>query len=148
MSISVFIIDDDPEALEKLLSAIREAHHGGTPRNSQTARKIVEFHQQPPPSASQQANLTQRQAQVLDLLAQGCSYHEIARLTQLTYATVHTHIRHLYKKLQVKSRSQAVAKLMGQNRRQAPTESVKELADTERPLEESAWPASVAEVAL
>lgn len=66
MSISVSKIDNDPAALEKLPFAILEVHHGGTPMNSQIAPKIVEFLQKPPPLAPQSANLTPRQAQVLD----------------------------------------------------------------------------------
>ena len=53
-------------------------------------------------------------AEVLDLLAKGYLYKEIAEKTGLTYATVHTHIRHIYEKLHVRSRGQAVAKHLGQ----------------------------------
>jgi DNA-binding NarL/FixJ family response regulator len=55
---------------------------------------------------------------VLDLLAKGYLYKEIADKTGLTYATVHTHIRHIYEKLHVRSRAQAVARHLGQT--QAP----------------------------
>jgi len=86
----------------ELLHAIREVHQGEA--------KIVELARRPPRLGSESANLTLRQTQALDLLAQGCSYQEIARTMRLTYATAHTHIRHLYKKLGVRSRAQAVAK--------------------------------------
>ena len=54
--------------------------------------------------------------QVLNLLTKGYLYKEIAETMQVTYATVHTHIRHIYEKLHVRSRTEAVAKHLGQTR--------------------------------
>ena len=56
--------------------------------------------------------LSAREQEVFALLNQGCYYQEIADRLGITYATTHTHIRHIYRKLQVRSRSQAVAKLL------------------------------------
>jgi DNA-binding CsgD family transcriptional regulator len=56
--------------------------------------------------------LSARERQVLDLLVQGCYYQEISARLEISYATVHTHIRNIYKKFQVHSRGQAVAKFL------------------------------------
>jgi DNA-binding NarL/FixJ family response regulator len=94
---------------DELLAAIREVHEGGSPMSSHIARKIVQSFQQPPPVARQGETLSPREAQVLDLLAKGFLYKEIADSMKVTYATVHTHIRHIYEKLHVRSRTEAVA---------------------------------------
>ena len=101
---------------DELLAAIKEVHAGGSPMSSHIARKIVQSFQQPATVA-----LSPREAQVLDLLAKGFLYKEIADAMQLTYATVHTHIRHIYEKLHVRSRTQAVAKHLNQSRSQRET---------------------------
>src|SRR5215471_18467740 len=93
-----------------LLAAIRDVHDGGSPMSSHIARKIVQSFQRPSPAAKNEQNLSPREAQVLDLLAKGYLYKEIAEKMGLTYATVHTHIRHIYEKLHVRSRTEAVAR--------------------------------------
>ena len=105
---------------EELLAAIQEVHAGGSPMSSHIARKIVQSFQRPvmPPSGAQ--TLTPREAEVLELLAKGFLYKEIAETTKVTYATVHTHIRHIYEKLHVRSRTEAVAKHLGQAPRREP----------------------------
>ena len=65
------------------------------------------------PSPGVQA-LSPRAVQVLDLLANGFLYKEIAETTKVTYATVHAHIRHIYEKLHMLSRTEAVVKHLGQ----------------------------------
>jgi DNA-binding NarL/FixJ family response regulator len=97
----------------ELLTAIRDVHEGGSPMNSHIARKIVQSFQQPPPRTDEAQSLSPREAQVLDLLAKGYLYKEIADTMSVTYATVHTHIRHVYEKLHVRSRTEAVAKHLG-----------------------------------
>jgi len=94
----------------ELLSAIRNVHDGGSPMSSHIARKIVQSFQQPAPAAVEGDTLSPREAQVLELLAKGFLYKEIADSMKVSYATVHTHIRHIYEKLQVRSRTEAVAK--------------------------------------
>jgi DNA-binding CsgD family transcriptional regulator len=56
--------------------------------------------------------LTPKETQVLDYLAKGYLYKEIAEVLGISYGTVHTHIEHIYKKLHVRSRSQAIAKYL------------------------------------
>jgi DNA-binding NarL/FixJ family response regulator len=110
-----YMLKQTPPA--ELLAAIKEVHAGGSPMSSHIARKIVQSFQQPVPVAgSESASLSPREAEVLGLLAKGFLYKEIADQMKVSYATVHTHIRHIYEKLQVRSRTEAVAKHLGQNR--------------------------------
>ena len=98
---------------EEMLAAIVQAHEGGSPMTPQIARKVVNWFQQRPaaPAANQLSNLTDRESDVLRLLAQGYSYKEIADALAISMGTVNTHVRHTYKKLHVQSRFQAVAAL-------------------------------------
>jgi DNA-binding NarL/FixJ family response regulator len=100
----------------ELLAAIRDVHAGGSPMSGHIARKIVQSFQQPAPTSPEAQSLSPRESQVLDLLAKGYLYKEIAETMKVTYATVHTHIRHIYEKLHVRSRTEAVAKHLGQAR--------------------------------
>lgn len=93
-----------------LLAAIREVHGGGSPMTSQIARKIVQSFQQRPAGVAETYKLTTREAEVLDYLAQGYLYKEIADILKISYTTVNTHIRHIYEKLHVTSRTEAVSK--------------------------------------
>jgi DNA-binding NarL/FixJ family response regulator len=97
-----------------LLAALREACAGGSPMTSQIARKIVEAFRQTHALPVQTGGLTARELEVLDLLSQGQLYKEIADTLQISYRTVSTHIEHIYEKLHVHSRSQAVAKHLRQ----------------------------------
>jgi len=107
-----YLLKQTPPA--DLLAAIREVHEGGSPMSSHIARKIVQSFQKPQQTAHDTEDLSPRESQVLDLLAKGYLYKEIADKIGLTYSTVHTHIRHIYEKLHVRSRAQAVAKHLGQ----------------------------------
>ena len=62
------------------------------------------------------AALSPRESEVLESLAKGFLYKEIADQMKISYATVHSHIRHVYEKLHVRSRTGAVAKHLGQGR--------------------------------
>jgi DNA-binding NarL/FixJ family response regulator len=109
-----YLLKQTPPA--ELLTAIREVNEGGSPMSSHIARKIVQSFQQPAPAVRDAETLSQRESQVLDLLAKGYLYKEIADMMHITYATVHTHIRHIYEKLHVRSRTEAVAKHLSQPR--------------------------------
>ena len=92
-----------------LISSVREVHGGGSPMSSHIARKVVQsFRAAPPPEASSEA-LTPREQQVLELLAKGYLYREIATELGVGYDTVHSHVRHIYEKLQVNTRTRAAA---------------------------------------
>jgi len=110
-----YLLKQTPPA--ELLSAIHEVHAGGSPMSSHIARKIVQSFQKPQlPAARNTDNLSPRESEVLDLLAKGYLYKEIADRMGLSYATIHTHIRHIYEKLHVRSRTEAVARHLGHGR--------------------------------
>ena len=98
----------------ELLAAIADVHRGGSPMTSHIARKIVASFQQPAtPARAETQTLSPREKEVLALLAQGFLYKEIADQLGLSYDTVHTHIRRIYEKLHVRSRTEAVALHLG-----------------------------------
>jgi DNA-binding NarL/FixJ family response regulator len=96
----------------ELLAAIANVHRGESPMSSGIARKIVKSFQRAEPAVSPTAHLTPREKQVLELLAKGHLYKEIADQLHLSVPTVNCYIRAIYEKLQVHSRSQAVAKFL------------------------------------
>jgi DNA-binding NarL/FixJ family response regulator len=99
---------------DELLAAIEEVHGGGSPMTSNIARKVVQCFQQNNVPAQQMENLSPREQEVLDLLARGFLYKEIADTLRLSVPTVNTYIRRIYEKLHVRSRAQAVAKYLHQ----------------------------------
>jgi len=102
-----------PISSEQLLLAIRDVYAGGAPMTSDIARKVVQAFKQPMPAASQTESLSAREQEVLDFLAKGYLYKEIAEQLSISYGTVHTYIERIFKKLHVRSRAQAVAKYLG-----------------------------------
>jgi DNA-binding NarL/FixJ family response regulator len=97
----------------ELLQAIRDVMKGGSPMTTHIARKVVQSFQKPPARPPEpDFELSPREREVLDLLAQGFLYKEIAEKLGVTYETVHTHIRRIYEKLQVRTRTEAVAKFL------------------------------------
>ncbi len=95
---------------DELLTAIKDVHAGGSPMTSNIARKVVQSFQRAAPQADESVNLSPREREVLELLACGYLYKEIADNLGITVATVVTYIRRIYEKLHVRSRAQAVAK--------------------------------------
>lgn len=96
-----------------ILKGIREVKEGGAPMSSHIARKVVESFSRPAavaPSDPELESLTPREKEILDLLAEGFLYKEIADKLGVSYSTVQTHVERIYRKLQVHSRSQAVAR--------------------------------------
>jgi len=98
--------------LEELLEAIQQVHAGGSPMSSHIARKVVQSFRQPAPVGDDNVKLSGREQQVLELMAKGYLYKEIADSLAIAYGTVHNHVRHIYEKLHVRSRSQAQAKFL------------------------------------
>jgi DNA-binding NarL/FixJ family response regulator len=98
-----------PVPAEQLLAAVRDIYGGGAPMTSSIARKVVQSFKSAAPEKMSD-DLSPRERDILDLLAQGFMYKEIADKLDSSYATVRTHIEHIYTKLHVNSRSQAVAK--------------------------------------
>ncbi len=96
----------------ELLEAIREVQRGGSPMTTHIARKVTQSFQKAGPSAQPTENLSQREQEVLDCLSRGFLYKEIADKLGISYETVHTYIRRIYEKLQVRTRTEAVAKFL------------------------------------
>lgn len=97
---------------DELLAAIREVQAGGSPMTAHIARKVVQSFQRPAPAAEPTENLSEREREVLELLSQGFLYKEIADKLGVGYETVHTYIRRIYEKLQVRTRTEAVARFL------------------------------------
>jgi len=96
----------------ELLEAIREVSQGGSPMTTHIARKVVQSFQKPAASPNPTEDLSPREKEVLDCLAQGFLYKEIAEKLGISYETVHTYIRRIYEKLQVRTQTEAVAKFL------------------------------------
>ncbi|MES2996931.1 MAG: response regulator transcription factor [Verrucomicrobiota bacterium] len=90
--------------------AILQVHAGGAPMSSHIARKVVAaFRPAPHHVTGQFLDLTAREREVLELLAHGLLYKEISAQLGVSYNTVNNHVRHIYEKLHVNSRTEAVA---------------------------------------
>ncbi len=98
--------------VEKIVESIREAHAGGAPMTPQVARSVLDMFTRLLPPQHQGYGLTQRETEVLDLMAQGLIKKEIADRLSLSYHTVDTHLRNIYAKLHVNTRAAAVAKAL------------------------------------
>jgi DNA-binding NarL/FixJ family response regulator len=104
---------------EKLLEAIREVNAGGAPMSRQIARRVVQFFQKvnelltDTRNTSVVVSLTDREKEVLAALAKGYAYKEIADQLKISFETVRTHLRTIYEKLHVHSRTEAVLKYLG-----------------------------------
>ncbi len=100
----------------KLLAAIREVHGGGSPMTSSIARKVVASFQKQKPATDAaeeiKGQLSPREQAVLDGLAKGWTYKQLASELDISVDTIRTYIRRIYEKLHVQSRTEAVAKYM------------------------------------
>lgn len=94
---------------EELKQAIREANNGGSPMTPNIARKVIQtFHY--PNLKDSEEQLNERELEILEQLAKGKSYAAIGKSVFLSVDGVRYHIRNIYRKLQVNSRSEAVSK--------------------------------------
>jgi DNA-binding NarL/FixJ family response regulator len=94
----------------ELIASLKEVRQGGSPMSSRVARKVVQSFQRPQLEQDEFTSLGAREREVLELLAQGCLYKEIADALQISLPTVNTYIQRIYNKLHVRSRARAVAK--------------------------------------
>jgi DNA-binding NarL/FixJ family response regulator len=100
---SGYILKKDPPL--RILQAVQEVHEGGAVMNPGIALKVLEYFQ-----PQQQSNpLTEREQQVLQLLAEGHSYKMVADKLFLSFHTVNSHTKHIYEKLHVSSLGEAIA---------------------------------------
>lgn len=106
----------------KLLDAIRELYEGGAPMSAQIARKVVAVFQQKnsqpdlhssPAQGNNLKTLSNREMEILELLSKGLLYKEIAAQLYISQETVRKHVYHMYEKLHVNNRIEAVNKFFG-----------------------------------
>lgn len=94
----------------RLLEAITEVYQGGAPMTPSIAQKVLEKFRKQSPSHDELNNLSDREKQILECLVEGMSYKMIATACEIAIDTVRFHIRHIYEKLHVNSKSEAVVK--------------------------------------
>ncbi|GAA5484308.1 response regulator transcription factor [Haloferula sargassicola] len=99
----------------RLAGALEEAWEGACPISSSVARKVFQHFVKPSPTArGAEFDLTPREQETLDLLAKGKLYKEIADELDIGVETVRYHLQNIYRKLQVRTRTEAVVKYFGQ----------------------------------
>lgn len=98
-------------APEKIVDAIVELNEGGSPMSPKIARKVLQSFNKAENPALQL--ISKREREVLDLLSKGYLYKEIAEKLNITLSTVKRHLNHIYEKLQVQNKTEAVNKLYG-----------------------------------
>jgi DNA-binding NarL/FixJ family response regulator len=104
-----YLLKDAPP--ERVATAVKELHAGGSPMSAAIARRVIASFQKPKGRSKELDLLTERERQVLEQLAEGYRYKEIADRLFLSIDTVRTHVRNLYDKLHVSSRTDALNKL-------------------------------------
>jgi DNA-binding NarL/FixJ family response regulator len=108
---SGYLLKSTPPAT--LLLAIKEVFEGGAPMTPAIANKVLEkFRTQSVPGLKESNNLSKRENEILECLVNGMSYKMIAAAKNISIDTVRFHIRNIYEKLHVNSKSEAVVKAM------------------------------------
>ena len=93
---------------QQIIDAVLELSQGGAPMSAHVARRVVGQFRKAPEGSSDIEGLSEREQQVLTLLAQGLLYKEIAEQMDITTGTVKQHIHRIYSKLHVQNRTEAV----------------------------------------
>jgi len=113
---SGYILKNDPPY--KFIDAINEVYNGGAPISSAVAKKVFEFFTNQNiilvSPGSEDYHLSEREKEILHLIVEGFNYKAIAEKIFISYETVRTHVKNIYKKLHVTSRNEAVMKAMQQ----------------------------------
>jgi DNA-binding NarL/FixJ family response regulator len=100
---------------EQLVAAIHEVREGGAPMSREIARKVITSYQNPAETTAEMDELSPREREILELLAQGFPNKEIARRVGVSDGTIRWHLRHVYEKLHVRSRTEAALKFRSVN---------------------------------
>lgn len=96
---------------EEVRQAIRDVRSGGAPMSAEIARRVVEaFHQPVKASITEDVKLSKRETEILELLTKGLANKEIADRLDISVETVRVHLRRIYEKLHVHSRTEAAMK--------------------------------------
>ncbi len=92
---------------------IRSVIHGGAPMSATIASKVLDLLRKPNfTSAKSNVRLTEREREILSLLVEGCAYKEVANRLFISFFTVQSHIKNIYGKLEVNSKTEAVSKTL------------------------------------
>ena len=97
---------------DQILHALKDIYEGGAPMTAQIARKVVQSFSEQPHGTNLDVKLTEREEEILSLLAKGYANKEIADKMSISMSTARTHLRHIYEKLHVRSRTEAVLKFL------------------------------------
>ena len=100
---------------QRLIECIREVADGGSPVSPEIARRIIYLFQKVRPQEAENEDLTPHEIRILKLLVDGHNYKTAAAELGVSVNTVSFHVRHIYDKLQVHSKSEAVAKALRRN---------------------------------
>ncbi|HVU34965.1 MAG TPA: response regulator transcription factor [Opitutaceae bacterium] len=100
---------------DELIQAVEQVHAGGAPLSMEIARKVVDHFDAATRPESPMEKLSHREQSVLALLAQGHLYKEIADALEISLHTVQGHVKHIYSKLEVRSRAGATMKFLGRS---------------------------------
>jgi DNA-binding NarL/FixJ family response regulator len=103
-----------------LRAALLDVFTGGAPMSSEIARRVVESFRRRAKARDEAPRLSPREERVLELLSKGYSNKEIAEQLELSVDTVRSHLKHIYDKMHVRSRTEAVARYVGGNLPTAP----------------------------
>lgn len=98
---------------DEILDAVRELHAGGSPMSAHVARRVVAHLRPQRTGVVPDAGLTEREQQILSLLAEGLLYKEIGERLGITVGTIKQHIHRMYEKLHVQNRTEAVNRYFG-----------------------------------
>lgn len=100
---------------EEIVTAIRNLMKGEVPMTGEIARKVMQSFRMPQPVEKEspaKSKLTPRETEILQLLAKGHTTKDIARECSISFDTVHTHLKNIYEKLRVHTRTEAVVKFL------------------------------------
>jgi DNA-binding NarL/FixJ family response regulator len=97
---------------EEIIEAIRTLYYGGAPMTASIARKVIASFQDNSATPKEEFQLTTRENEILHSLIDGLSYKKLAEKYFISISTIRTHIRHIYEKLHVNSKAEAVAKIL------------------------------------
>jgi DNA-binding NarL/FixJ family response regulator len=97
----------------EIIRAINEVRLGGAPMSSQIASRVVESFHENPRALPEEQKLSPREEEILEELSKGYTTKEIASRFSISANTVHTHMQHIYDKLHVRSKTEAILKFLG-----------------------------------
>jgi len=101
--------------LVQLIESLKELYNGGSPMSANIARKLVTLFRSEQKETANLEALSNRENEILQFLSKGLLYKEIAEQLSISVSTVRQHIHHIYEKLHVQNRTEAINKAFGKN---------------------------------